>query len=132
MIRRPPRSTRTYTLLPYTTRFRSVRLQVDAGGRILARELVATDGAPTVAVGHDNARQVLAVPGSDCLALWLRLPARNPVQALAAARVLVGNDVAAPSGTLHLAIRSEEHTSELQSLMRISYAVFCLKKKNNQ
>src|SRR3546814_9143351 len=90
-------------LLPERAGAAAVRLQVDAGGRILARELVATDGAPTVAVGHDNARQVLAVPGSDCLALWLRLPARNP--------------------------RSEEHTSEIQSLLRISYAVFCLKKK---
>src|SRR3546814_12750718 len=66
-------------LLPERAGAAAVRLQVDAGGRILARELVATDGAPTVAVGHDNARQVLAVPGRDCLALWLRLPVRHPV-----------------------------------------------------
>src|SRR3546814_5588359 len=86
MIRRPPRSTRTDTLFPYTTLFRS-------------------------------ARQVNVMPGLDA----------------------VKSDEATPSGkpTLALVARSEEHTSELQSLMRISYAVFCLKKKkkylqNNQ
>lgn len=91
-------------VLPERTDAAAVRLQVDAGGRILARELVTTDGTSNVAAGHDAARQMLAVPGSDCLALWLRLPARNPVQALAAARVLVEDHVAAPAATLHLAI----------------------------
>src|SRR3546814_2819461 len=80
MIRRPPRSTRTDTLFPYTTLFRSV-------GRLRRRS---------------------APPGH-------RLPADGSVRARR-----VGDDRRP---------RSEEHTSELQSLMRISYAVFCLKKK---
>src|SRR3546814_1645128 len=81
MIRRPPRSTRTDTLFPYTTLFRS----------------------PS---GHDR-HQIGAV-----------------------ARDL---DILAPMAEKGLAkVRSEEHTSELQSLMRISYAVFCLKKKKKK
>src|SRR3546814_6534093 len=75
MIRRPPRSTRTDTLFPYTTLFRSV---------------------------VNNDYQVI----------------QSGVLLLALIFILV-----------NLAVRSEEHTSELQSLMRISYAVFCLKKK---
>src|SRR3546814_7325437 len=81
MIRRPPRSTRTDTLFPYTTLFRSGR---DVGHRRIApRGRRIRDAA----AGERADRGLLAVP------------------------------------------RSEEHTSELQSLMRISYAVFCLKKK---
>src|SRR3546814_10290127 len=88
MIRRPPRSTRTDTLFPYTTLFRS-RGSGDHGGD-----------------------QVAGGPGRRA-------------------------DRGGPEGRalrdfrLRLASRSEEHTSELQSLMRISYAVFCLKKKTN-
>src|SRR3546814_10795321 len=85
MIRRPPRSTRTDTLFPYTTLFRS--LQRRASGEA----------------------------------------------------VFIGDAIADPLTGLHAAVaawashrRSEEHTSELQSLMRISYAVFCLKKKNKK
>src|SRR3546814_12390126 len=90
MIRRPPRSTRTDTLFPYTTLFRSARsAQQDRRSR---RAETATRLA-----------QAEAPP----------LSAPAPSQPVPAAR-------------------SEEHTSELQSLMRISYAVFCLKKKNNR
>src|SRR3546814_3671770 len=88
MIRRPPRSTRTDTLFPYTTLFRSAT--AGAGAR----------------VGGAAVRAQRPTPGADPRG-------RNPVRAGAAAG------------------RSEEHTSELQSLMRISYAVFCLKKTNN-
>src|SRR3546814_20040194 len=86
MIRRPPRSTRTDTLFPYTTLFRSARLRhlADRGGR--------------------RGRRV-------------RLPRVDVADRVRPAR---------PARR-----RSEEHTSELQSLMRISYAVFCLKKKKN-
>src|SRR3546814_10810375 len=93
MIRRPPRSTRTDTLFPYTTLFRSL---------LAAPE----DGAP--------AEQRL-------------LPARRlpPLPGL-------GVDLHGQPHTRVVALeRSEEHTSELQSLMRTSYAVFCLKKKKN-
>src|SRR3546814_9395244 len=86
MIRRPPRSTRTDTLFPYTTLFRSPDLveQLEASG---------------VEIAH--ALQKIATPEAH------------------ARRTTVAE-------------RSEEHTSELQSLMRISYAVFCLKKKKKE
>src|SRR3546814_7557099 len=88
MIRRPPRSTRTDTLFPYTTLFRSGDVS-GSGNRSSRRELMTT----------------------------MRLePAIS---------------AAAMTGCSRPVARSEEHTSELQSLMRISYAVFCLKKKKN-
>src|SRR3546814_3820241 len=98
MIRRPPRSTRTDTLFPYTTLFRSVPVG-DRGERVRHRPGERADR-----------RQ-----GCDHLAVR-RVPLPGRVAAEAAVR-----------DPLHG--RSEEHTSELQSLMRISYAVFCLKKK---
>src|SRR3546814_8694961 len=82
MIRRPPRSTRTDTLFPYTTLFRSAC-------KAACMACVST-------AGTDGKTRAAGVSGSE----------KNQA-------------------------RSEEHTSELQSLMRISYAVFCLKKKNN-
>src|SRR3546814_9391982 len=106
MIRRPPRSTRTDTLFPYTTLFRSyarmglsaIPMQADTGpiGGDLSHEFIVL--APTgesEVFYHRN---------------WEQLRSLDNVDA---------ED------------RSEEHTSELQSLMRISYAVFCLKKKKN-
>src|SRR3546814_1083832 len=87
MIRRPPRSTRTDTLLPYTTLFRSLDLDTLAGALLAAVE--AADA---------NEKDAWRSRGAAFL-------------------------------SFASAARSEEHTSELQSLMRISYAVFCLKKK---
>src|SRR3546814_1424503 len=84
MIRRPPRSTRTDTLFPYTTLFRSLRAHV--------HQLQALQEHAGLVVLHLADRRQLAIADQA---------------------------------------RSEEHTSELQSLMRISYAVFCLKKKKN-
>src|SRR3546814_5731368 len=100
MIRRPPRSTRTDTLFPYTTLFRSERGQeVEPEGDVVPR----TSGR---ALGRVR-----------------MLPAlRNHAEH--------GGGGARVHPTA--AVRSEEHTSELQSLMRISYAVFCLKKKNKK
>src|SRR3546814_9188715 len=109
MIRRPPRSTRTDTLFPYTTLFRS-----DARRRLdnpLLVQLVAQ--IPEQLVEHLKIKQ----------RRWAM--ARSHVKAdgkLARVRF--------HSAPICLKPRSEEHTSELQSLMRISYAVFCLKKKN--
>src|SRR3546814_4421083 len=94
MIRRPPRSTRTDTLFPYTTLFRSQ-----------ARE----------ALGHHREMRQLRVAAQ-------RLEYRDLA---AKATLLFGQ----PGNARERDQRSEEHTSELQSLMRISYAVFCLKKK---
>src|SRR3546814_14574991 len=93
MIRRPPRSTRTDTLFPYTTLFRSAPQCHSAGGN-------GVSDLPHI---------------SDGSAAGARRKRRHPARAPRAARY-----------------RSEEHTSELQSLMRISYAVFCLKKKTKK
>src|SRR3546814_9045191 len=86
MIRRPPRSTRTDTLFPYTTLFRSVLKSPDIPSILVETGFIsnANEASKLTSSSHQQA----------------------------------------------LARRSEEHTSELQSLMRISYAVFCLKKKN--
>src|SRR3546814_3347859 len=109
MIRRPPRSTRTDTLFPYTTLFRSV-----AAHLVEALSL----GAP------DRPRAGKALPAPDRAGRQARGGIRaRPVHRrhpLRGTRLL-----------LRRTHRSEEHTSELQSLMRISYAVFCLKKKKN-
>src|SRR3546814_9568959 len=107
MIRRPPISTRTDTLFPYTTLFRShprmvfmdeptASLDVSVQARLLdlLRQLVADLKLAAIVVTHD----------------------------LAVARLLAHRTL----------VRSEEHTSQLQSLMRISYAVFCLKKKKQK
>src|SRR3546814_7876475 len=108
MIRRPPRSTPTDTRVPYTTLFRSARPAVR---RSRPRALRASPaGRPVVRGGADPAA-ALAVRPRRAGARDARIDPR-PVRPPARAR--------------H---RSEEHTSELQSLMRISYAVFCLKKK---
>src|SRR3546814_1542117 len=90
MIRRPPRSTRTDTLFPYTTLFRS----------------------PVAETLYGAFRRRVRPPGAAAVRSGRRCRPRG---------------VARGTGG-----RSEEHTSELQSLMRISYAVFCLKKKNRQ
>src|SRR3546814_8181378 len=111
MIRRPPRSTRTDTLFPYTTLFRSYRRH--------RPEVVLMD---------------LRLRGESGVRLTSAIRAEFPD-----ARVLVisnydgDEDIhqALAAGAMGY-LRSEEHTSELQSLMRISYAVFCLKKKKHQ
>src|SRR3546814_2908337 len=100
MIRRPPRSTRTDTLVPYPTLCRS---QLTRAARLEPLEL-------------DHAQCI-----GDAA---LDVAARQPTQLEAERDVLCNGHV----GEQRVA-RSEEHTSELQSLMRISYAVFCLKKK---
>src|SRR3546814_10328296 len=97
MIRRPPRSTRTDTLFPYTTLFRSRQTgstRIERQGRVHA---AAGQSAPSEAPG--------------------RLRDEPPLR---------------PADRPGASDRSEEHTSELQSLMRISYAVFCLKKKTKK
>src|SRR3546814_2452257 len=107
MILRPPRSTRTDTLFPYPTLFRSRR-------RSPSPDL---DRAGQGAAARSRARALAA-------------PVRGRSGALRARGRLCDMGTAdAPLCRGGLRVRSEEHTSELQSLMRISYAVFCLKKK---
>src|SRR3546814_2877027 len=96
MIRRPPRSTRTDTLFPYTTLFRS-RIAL----RLAQQQMSAAGGGG----GALNRNSFIRSP--ELLDQQLRLKSAPHIRFA----------------------RSEEHTSELQSLMRISYAVFCLKKK---
>src|SRR3546814_1602803 len=110
MIRRPPRSTRTDTLFPYTTLFRS---ECEAQG----------------------SASKLANVAANCIFLCRWIVGR--VNGKPESHGTVGSQGCTVSATVGLnthartsrCIRSEEHTSELQSLMRISYAVFCLKKK---
>src|SRR3546814_10876984 len=103
MIRRPPRSTRTYTRFPYTTLFRSVFGRVAHLERAFLRraggQAELDRNPPLVLVGQKAARQAVKEQDEQCDGERLR---------------------------------SAEHTSELQSLMRISYAVFCLKKKKKK
>src|SRR3546814_3954315 len=100
MIRRPPRSTRTDTLFPYTTLFRSIAFPGGCGGRSSRAGLPGGPGQLPGVVGK---------PAYRSLARGGRL--RSSLAGIP---------------------RSEEHTSELQSLMRISYAVFGLKKKSRE
>src|SRR3546814_1294864 len=104
MIRRPPRSTRTDTLFPYTTLFRSFLGTAPAEPHQRPARPVEDRGRQAGAVGGDRRSRLAHRP----------LPGvhRGP--------------------GAEQRPRSEEHTSELQSLMRISYAVFCLKKKNKE
>src|SRR3546814_1812624 len=100
MIRRPPRSTRTDTLFPYTTLFRSgQRRGLHLGGLLQSGFRIAFSADIDGDLAADGILLAIGA-GADEIMLGI--------------------------------IRSEEHTSELQSLMRISYAVFCLKKKNNK
>src|SRR3546814_5857502 len=122
MIRRPPRSTRTDTLFPYTTLFRSAdapRPAEDEGasGTPQGRQAAPAAGAHEALQG----RKDQSARG---------LPADRPPDSdlLCALQGADADDRNAPPA-LRSSARSEEHTSELQSLMRISYAVFCLKKK---
>src|SRR3546814_1164842 len=103
MIRRPPRSTRTDTLFPYTTLFRS---------------LTQMKTYPAEVYNQPLKKIIAEIPN-----LTLRKSLEYQLIILPKRYKKFG---AAPKK------RSEEHTSELQSLMRISYAVFCLKKKNNK
>src|SRR3546814_10325934 len=103
MIRRPPRSTRTDTLFPYTTLFRSLR-----------RGIIDRPDEPR-RLGETRPHRHIA-----------RLRAVQPVKITFAQHRIFGDQSAVLKRE-----RSEEHTSELQSLMRISYAVFCLKKKKH-
>src|SRR3546814_9428991 len=107
MYRRPPRSTRTDTPFPYTTLFRSdLRWGVTATGRVPTADANKPAPAPDTALSRGIFRK----------------PDHRRIIAMSSYLIAGGN--------LLDATRSEEHTSELQSLMRISYAVFCLKKKN--
>src|SRR3546814_3434905 len=109
MNRGPPSSTRTYTLFPDTTLFRSV-------------PVLLLSGARSDVVSRATVDEFLHV-----------VPHAQHVELPQATHMVAGdaNDAFTQEVERFVQSRSEEHTSELQSLMRTSYAVFCLKKKNN-
>src|SRR3546814_3613528 len=118
-IRRPPRSTRTDTLFPYTTLFRSALAKLPA-------TVAESDTLP----GNSN-----PFPPVDVAAArlpWLSSTTQPTVPTPVEASLVSYSCLRCVVSVLKCLNRSEEHTSELQSLMRISYAVFCLKKKNNR
>src|SRR3546814_4443392 len=112
MIRRPPKSTSTYTLFPYTTLFRSPIVETYE-----SLDVVETFGGVQIRFENESKADLSIVLMADTAGTGTM----EPVYTLY---------TAAPEG-LFAVRRSEEHTSELQSLMRISYAVFCLKKTKN-
>src|SRR3546814_8832515 len=131
MIRRPPSSTRTYTRFPYTTLFRSDRHQQRI--EVVLDAVVAKDQRT---IARDRLAPWLPAPGRVRVLVEVATgpavaePEIDPVLAADVRQRDRGVPVLSPE--LHEiahAQRSEEHTSELQSLMRNSYAVFCLKKK---
>src|SRR3546814_4387624 len=126
MIRRPPRSTRTDTLFPYTTLFRSVailHLVAHAGFKALLFLAAGVAGEQVGGYALDRMRLGRALPVMTVLSAvgTLALAGVPPLDAAWTKEAVI-------SAASHQdRLRSEEHTSELQSLMRISYAVFCLK-----
>src|SRR3546814_8305685 len=132
MIRQPPRSTRTSTPFPYTALFRSAEARplavsigeagAQAGGGEGGRQMGGDGGlaAATLGAGDEDSDHAVSFPGAcSRTARWRRRTSRCGASP---ARHRAAHGRTSRS-------RSEEHTSELQSLMRISYAVFCLRKK---
>src|SRR3546814_10596388 len=120
MIRRPPRATRTDTLFPYTTLFRSAvdpvadkrALAEKLGATHVVDALSATAADEVIEITHGGVDHAIEAVG-------------RPQSAATAVKVLRRGGTATILG-----MRSEEHTSELQPLMRISYAALCLQQKN--
>src|SRR3546814_10013934 len=139
MIRRPPRSTRTDTLFPYTTLFRSSGLFFIFGEFTRRGETVYLgEGMATMHAVHraSDAPAIVAFSAKNLLPVGQLWWARRPDLDLIVCGdddshlgTNVGREAAQATAREIGARRAEAHTSELQSLMRISYAVFCLKKK---
>src|SRR3546814_7152444 len=129
LIPRPPRSTRTDTLLPYTTLFRSLRAVEGACATVVSMQTFDRSAASITAAVRklqaSSSYDALLIADSGRVAMQVAPIVRKNGGATAR---LLGTELWNTDRGL---ARSEEHTSELQSLMRISYAVFCLKKKSN-
>src|SRR3546814_16842340 len=111
-IRRPPRATRTDTLFPYTTLFRSAPRERKDAPQMLVAE-AGTGIGKTLGYLAPAKQWIDQSAGSVCISTFTKALQRQLSRETER-------------------LRSEEHTSELQSLMRISYAVFCLKKKKKE
>src|SRR3546814_2261848 len=114
MLRRPPRSTRTDPLFPYTTLFRSMKCLATAAPVMNHLRPWTTQRSPVFSA------RVSIMVGSE------------PAPGCGSVMTIEERTLPSMIGCSHLSFRSEEHTSELQSLMRISYAVFSLKNKKKQ
>src|SRR3546814_1622589 len=125
MIRRPPRSTRTDTLCPYTTLFRSYPC-IEVGYRVVA------NGWGLSQTHHGGYAQKARLSGDWLVKLPENISTKDAMAIGTAGYTAMLSVLALEHGGITPERRSEEHTSELQSLMRISYAVFCLKKKKKQ
>src|SRR3546814_4282231 len=113
MIRRPPRSTRTDTLFPYTTLFRSLK---GPGEEVLKNWL-------------ESHRELWDSFHNDLISAYRLVSTEGAARPVSYDYGIAGDGASDRLSVNAKGTRSEEHTSELQSLMRISYAVFCLKKK---
>src|SRR3546814_6720549 len=136
MIRRPPRSTRTDTLFPFSSLFRSVACVVDHHGSFnlfvemtevlpFSQDVATILGDAIAELRKRGLRKVAHISPSTLAQIQIRRISQRHEDSR-----IFSDHVAAMrwlSDGEHSALRSEEHTSELQSLMRISYAVFCLK-----
>src|SRR3546814_9925135 len=145
MIRRPPRATRTDTLFPYTTLFRSISTAIQNGcnavylvsyralasqkfeevQRLFLNEFLGGDQSAIVCATGDGVIDASGRPNSAPLSARILIATYEKFLGC----LSVGGVPRDLSNICFVCDRSEEHTSELQSLMRISYAVFCLKKK---
>src|SRR3546814_1284917 len=126
MRRRPPRSTRTDTLFPFTTRCRSAAVVERVAGVRVEERRLQDRGGECELVGQRVVGRVDRLRAHTPFSLVHRLADLADIPLVV--ELARGEHVV----EVALATRSEEHTSELQSLMRISYAVFCLKKKTYQ
>src|SRR3546814_5369370 len=124
MIRRPPRSTRTDTLFPYTTLFRSCSGErwLRSAKRVWMERAMALNSRICRMLGIEHPIVLAGMGGAS-------VPALAAAVSNAGGLGVLGAAACSPERLRSWIRRSEEHTSELQSLMRTSYAVFCLKKK---
>src|SRR3546814_7250647 len=125
-MQQPPRSTRTDTLFPYTTLFRALNCALATGDAEAAFRWLQNQGVD--AGPPEDLRRLLETESGDETLRFRNVyipPELTPGLRTFACEHLTPEKVRRAS-------RSEEHTSELQSLMRISYAAFCLKTQNNQ
>src|SRR3546814_1726337 len=129
MIRRPPRSTRTDTLFPYTTLFRSERLVAGLGTKRYRREFHAEQQGFRMTERHQFSALLLVALATVAVPANAQESGENGEKRT---RIILGPQLSPKwpgADKFSVGPRSEEHTSELPSLMRTSYAVFCLKKK---
>src|SRR3546814_7636325 len=126
MIRRPPRSTRTDTLFPYTTLFRSYEAALELAAKeplihTISGEIDANGALKSISISGAFSKQKWTLEtDDDALFVLSEISHMGPLATFI---------IDAGPAQSQLKKRSEEHTSEIQSLMRISYAVFSLKKK---